>query len=409
MAELSDDEILEELGLDATPKKESKHSHEQARVFAGFEDIVRFVDEHGCKPEHGEDRDIFERLYAVRLDRIRGNPTYRALVADLDKHGLLAGAADDIQGELEDVDDDALLEELGLASEAEDSITQLKYVKPRAEVHAAEEVASRQPCKDFAHFKPLFAEVQTDLDTGRRETRRLKAPDEDASDEIKLDEIKPGTFFVVGGQIAYIAASSDEMRTRYDRRDARLRVIYDNGTEADLLMRSFQRSLHRDPSARVITDLSAGPLFAGTVDESDTESGTIYVLRSASDHPLIAESREFVHKIGVTGGEVSKRLTGAKDDPTYLFADVEIVATYKLYNINRSKLENLLHRIFAPARLDLQMDDRFGRPVKPREWFLVPLSVIDEVVSKVKDQTITEFSYDPQSASLVTRSRSSVR
>jgi hypothetical protein len=409
MAELSDDEILEELGLDATPKKESKHSHEEARVIAGFEDIVRFVDEHGRRPEHGEDRDIFERLYAVRLDRIRGNPTYRALVAHLDKHGLLAGAADDIQVEPEDVDDDALLEELGLGGEAEDSITQLKHVKPRAEVHAAEEVASRQPCKDFARFKPLFAEVQNDLDTGRRETRRLKAPNEDASDEIKLDEIKPGAFFVVGGQIAYIAESSDEMRTRYDRRDARLRVIYDNGTEADLLMRSFQRSLHRDPSARVITDLSAGPLFAGTADESDTESGTIYVLRSASDHPLIVEGREFIHKIGVTGGEVSKRITNAKDDPTYLFADVEIVATYKLYNINRSKLENLLHRIFAPARLDLQMDDRFGRPVKPREWFFVPLPVIDEVVSKVKDQTITEFAYDPQSASLVRRSESAVR
>lgn len=405
MAELSDDEILEELGLDVAPKKESKHSHEEARVIAGFEDIVRFVDEHGCKPEHGEDRDIFERLYAVRLDRIRGNPTYRALVAHLDKHGLLAGAADDIQAEPEDVDDDALLEELGLATEAEDSITQLKYVKPRAEVHAAEEVASRQPCKDFARFKPLFADVQNDLDSGRRETRRLKAPEEDASDEIKLDEIKPGTFFVVGGQIAYIAGSSGEMRTRYDRRDARLRVIYDNGTEADLLMRSFQRSLHRDPSARVITDLNAGPLFAGEADEDDAESGTIYVLRSASDHPLIAESREFIHKIGVTGGEVSKRITGAKDDPTYLFADVEVVATYKLYNINRSKLENLLHRIFAPARLDLQMDDRFGRPVKAREWFLVPLTVIDEVVSKVKDQTITEFSYDPQTASLVKRPR----
>ena len=405
MAELSDDEILEELGLDVAPKKESKHSHEEARVIAGFEDIVRFVDEHGCKPEHGEDRDIFERLYVVRLDRIRGYPTYRALVAHLDKHGLLAGAADDIQAEPEDVDDDALLEELGLATEAEDSITQLKYVKPRAEVHAAEEVASRQPCKDFARFKPLFADVQNDLDSGRRETRRLKAPEEDASDEIKLDEIKPGTFFVVGGQIAYIAGSSGEMRTRYDRRDARLRVIYDNGTEADLLMRSFQRSLHRDPSARVITDLNAGPLFAGEADEDDAESGTIYVLRSASDHPLIAESREFIHKIGVTGGEVSKRITGAKDDPTYLFADVEVVATYKLYNINRSKLENLLHRIFAPARLDLQMDDRFGRPVKAREWFLVPLTVIDEVVSKVKDQTITEFSYDPQTASLVKRPR----
>lgn len=403
MADLTDEEILDELGLDVEPRKESKHSPEEARVIAGFEDIARFVDEHGRRPEHSEDRDIFERLYAVRLDRIRGNPTFRALVADLDKHGLLTGATDDIELETENVDDDTLLEELGLNADADDSITQLKHVKPRAEVQAAEEVANRKPCKDFARFKTLFADVQNDLDAGRRETRRLKAPEGDASDEIKLDEIKTGTFFVVGGQIAFIAESSDEMRTRYDRRDARLRVIYDNGTEADLLMRSFQRSLHRDSSARVITDLSAGPLFASESDSSDTESGTIYVLRSASDHPLIAANREFVHKIGVTGGEVSKRVAHAKDDPTYLFSDVEVVATYKLFNVNRSKLENLLHRVFAAARIDLDLPDRFGRPVKPREWFLVPLPTINEVVDRIRDQSITGFVYDPKTASLVKR------
>lgn len=260
-------------------------------------------------------------------------------------------------------------------------------------------------CQDFAHFKPLFAAAQNDLDTGRRETRRLKAPEEDASDEIKVDEIQPGTFFIVGGQVAFIAAASDEVRNRYDRRDARLRVIYDNGTEADLLMRSFQRSLHRDPSARVITDLSAGPLFVNVADESDTESGTIYVLRSSSDHPLVVANREHIHKIGITGGEVERRITAAMDDPTYLFAEVEVVATYKLFNINRSKLENLLHRVFAAARLDFEIPDRFGRSVCPREWFLVPLHAIDRVVERIRDQSITEFVYDPKKASLVKRSQ----
>ena len=56
-------------------------------------------------------------------------------------------------------------------------------------------------------------------------------------------------------------------------------------------------------------------------------------------------------------------------------ADVEIVATYELYNINRTKLENLIHRVFDPARLDIEIKDRFGNPVIPREWFLVPLFV----------------------------------
>lgn len=394
MADLTDDEILDELGLDAEPKKESRYSHEEARVIAGFEDIVRFVDEHGRKPEHGQDRDIFERLYAVRLDRIRGNPTFRALVADLDTHELLAGASDEHTSDLDDTDDDALLEELGLDAEAEDSISTLKHVKPRAEVQTADEVASRKPCKDFARFKPLFAEVQNDLDTGRRETRQF----------VKDASIDKGEFFILSGQMAYVAnVGEEEHRTKAERADRRLRVIYDNGTESDILMRSLQRALYKDETGRRIIDPHPGPLFGSSADVADMESGTIYVLRSTSDHPVIAQSRDLVHKIGVTGGDVERRIASAKDDPTFLFADVTVVATYKLFNVNRSKLESVLHRVLAPARLDLEMPDRFGKPVRAREWFLVPLSVIDDVVAKVRDQSITEYVYHPQTAALKKR------
>ena len=132
-------------------------------------------------------------------------------------------------------------------------------------------------------------------------------------------------------------------------------------------------------------------------------SGTIYVLRSKSDHPTVAANREVLHKIGVTGGDVARRIANARLDATFLLADVEIVATYTLYNINRTKLENLIHRIFAPAQLDIEIKDRFGNPVIPREWFLVPVFVIDDAVEKIRDGTITEFSYDPELARLVRR------
>jgi len=103
----------------------------------------------------------------------------------------------------------------------------------------------------------------------------------------------------------------------------------------------------------------------------------------------------------VTGGKVEARIAGAKDDATYLLAGVEIVATYKLAHINRTKLENLFHRIFAPAQLDLRIEDRFGKLVKPREWFLVPLQAIDEAVNRIRDGSITNYIYDPKSAKLV--------
>src|SRR5690606_20383443 len=126
---------------------------------------------------------------------------------------------------------------------------------------------------------------------------------------------------------------------------------------------------HRDNAGRRITDPTAGPLFSGEAGEDDLASGTIYVVRSKSDHPLVAQSRDVVHKIGVTGGDVKRRFANAKLDPTFLMADVEVIATYELYNISRSKLENLIDRIFDPARLNIEIRDRFGVPVVPREWF----------------------------------------
>ena len=151
-----------------------------------------------------------------------------------------------------------------------------------------------------------------------------------------------------------------------------------------------------------MTAPSAGPLFGHAPEGDDLESGTIYVLRSKSDHPQVSAHRSLIHKIGVTGGEVEARIAQAATDATYLLAEVEVVATYKLFNINRTKLEALLHRVLAPARLDLIIEDRFGNPVRPREWYLVPLSVIDQVVDKVRDGSIAGVCYDPASATLTT-------
>jgi hypothetical protein len=217
----------------------------------------------------------------------------------------------------------------------------------------------------------------------------------------RLDAIRKGEWFVVGGQIAYIADDGESFETGYDRLDSRLRVIYDNGTESNVLARSLQRALHRDPASRIVTEPGAGPLFAGQPEEGDIGTGTVYVLRSRSDNPFVAEHREVLHKIGVTGNDVKRRIVNAENDPTFLMAGVDIIAEYKLYNINRVKLENIIHRVFAPALINVAITDRFGKPVQPREWFLVPEFVVAEAVERIKDGTITEYLYDPQTASLV--------
>ncbi len=395
MADFTDDDdaLLAELGVEVEPKRVGTRTPQQERIIAGFEDIQRFVDEHGHAPRHGEGHDIFERLYAVRLDRIVQLPECRDLVEALDHQGLLSGLAMASKNEVDDLDDDALLAALGVDDELSE-ITELRHVRSSSEKRAAEEIANRERCEDFATFKPLFEQVQRELDQGSRSARPF---------ELKA-EIKPGRFFIVGGQKAFVAEMGEIEITAHGRTDARLRVIFDNGTESDMLMRSLQRALNKDDAGRRITESVAGPLFADQPQEGDEASGTIYVLRSKSDHPMVAAHRELVHKIGVTNTGVKQRIAGARLQPTFLLADVEVVATYELFNINRSKLEKLLHRIFEPARFDVEILDRFGRPVVPREWFMVPLFVIDEVVDRIKDGSIVDYIYEPKSAQLTLRS-----
>ncbi len=388
MSDLDLDDLRAELDDFAQPEKRGARSPREERIVAGFEEIQRFVEQHGHAPQHGEDRDIFERLYAVRLDRLRAIEECRSLLTPLDHQGLLAGA-ETVAAPVETMDDDELLAELEGAAGAAD-ITELRHVRTTADKRAAEEIANRTVCEDFEQFKPLFEQVKKDLASGIRQTRRFQT----------MAEIKKGEFFIVGGQVAYVAEVGEEFMAQYERRDSRLRVIYDNGTESDVLLRSLQRALHRDEAGRRITDPTAGPLFADEADDGDLASGTIYVLRSKSDHPVVAAHREVLHKIGVTGGEVARRIANAKFDPTFLMADVEIVAAYELYNISRTKLENIIHRVFDPARLDIEIKDRFGNPVIPREWFLVPVFVVDDAVERIKDGTITSYIYDPKTASL---------
>ena len=390
------DELAAELAEFAEPEKKGARPPREERIIAGFEEIQRFVEKHGHTPQHGEGREIFERLYAVRLDRLRALGECRAILEPLDHQGLLSGVIVSVP-QHDGIDEDELMAELAGAA-GDSTITELRHVRASVEKRAAEEIANRAVCANFDSFKPLFERVQRELKSGMRQSLPVEK-----MDEIKLAKIQQGQFFIVGGQIAYVAEVGQDFRTEYDRRDSRLRVIYDNGTESNLLARSFQRSLYpdKDNAGRIITDPSAGPLFADEHDADDLASGTIYVLRSKSDNPLVAANRDVLHKIGVTGGKVETRLANASLDPTFLLADVEVVATYVLYNVNRVKLENLIHRVFDPAQLDIEIKDRFGNPVKPREWFLVPLFIVNEVVERIKDGTITQYVYDPMAARLV--------
>ena len=392
MADMNDDELLDALGVEVVPIKTASRTPREERIIAGFEDILRFHQTQGRAPQHGEGHDIFERLYAVRLDQLRKLPEAKILLTELDGPGLLSDTSVAMAADVDALDEDALLAELGIDDEPaeQNDITVLRHVRSSAEKRAAEEIADRTSCQDFDKFQPLFERVERDLKSGVRKTLRFG----------RDTSIVDGNYFIVGGQLAYVAEIGETIKAPNGESDARLRVIYANGTESNLLRRSLQRALYKDDTGRRLTDPDLGPLFGDALEPDDIETGTIYVLRSQSSHPYVVEHRELIHKIGVTGGKVETRIAGAKKDATFLLADVELVATYKLHNLNRTRLENLFHRLFGTAQLDLTIEDRFGNPVKPKEWFLVPLHVIDEAVERIRDGSITQMVYDPQTALL---------
>jgi hypothetical protein len=393
MNDLDVEALAAELADFSPREKIDKRSPKEERIIAGFEDIQRFVHNLGRAPQHGEDLDIFERLYAVRLDRLRALPECRVLLEPLDHQGLLNTTPSPADSSAKDIDIEDLAAELADATN-EDDITVLRHVRTSADKHVAEELADRKPCEDFEAFKPLFDRVAMELTTGLRQPLLIDAGNR---------AVEAGDLFVLDGITLYIAEVGQPLKITAGELDRRLRVIYSNGTESNLLLRSLQRAFYNDPGARRLVPLGThiqGHL-GGEFDADDISSGIIYVLRSLADYPYIAQHRDVIHKIGVTRGKVESRIANAEHEATYLLARVEIVRSYKLSGINPVRMEKLLHKIFAAARLQITINDRFGNPVQPDEWFLVPLFVIDETVERVKDGTITSYVYDPHAGELV--------
>jgi hypothetical protein len=262
--QITDDDLdlLEELGLDTAPAQSGQRTAREERIIAGFEEIERFTEENGRLPQHGEDRDIFERLYAVRLDRLRESAECRQVLSPLDSSGLLDASTAVLP---EGINDDELLAALGVDDCAENDVTQLTHVRSRQEIKAAEEIAQRTSCQDFDRFKPIFDQVQRDLETGARQT--IKYQDNAA--------VNSGDLFILDGQKVMVVDMGEPFVSDYGRQDRRLRVVYDNATESDLLLRSLQRALNKDKASRRITTPDFGPLFADTEAVEDFPTGVV--------------------------------------------------------------------------------------------------------------------------------------
>ena len=382
----------DDLGLLKVKAPTRGMTSEEARIQSDFEEINSYIDLFGHAPGKGANSQKIttkERILQTRLKVYLENQRFIVLLKPFDRHQLLdveLPSSPATLDELFDLDDDLL-------NDPNDGLFKLQNVR---ESHAKTDfVAQREHCPDFEKFKPIFDASYFELKTGARKALPFTVE----------KEIEAGDFFILKGVMSFVAEVNDP-HIRNGKKNARLRVIFENGTECQYLSRSFGSELYRDPLGRRLSDPDAGPLFnpepttISVSSEKERVTGHIYIVRSLSPQPEIKELDGQLFKIGFTTGKVEDRLRGAADDPTFLMAPVHPVKAYVALNMNTSKFETLIHRFFDEARLDIEIMDRFGKPFKPKEWFLVPLSIIEEAVKRMIDGSIVGYNYDHKSCAI---------
>ncbi len=400
------DEILDDPDdfglLDVRLKPRGTRPPELERDAGLVREVNDFYDQRGRLPnEDASDHD------EMRLGTIWSGLAGRAdpgVFADVDRNELLSMQPVDAAPTALDWRDDPLEEEIPDSlddifdedeSDVSEAFTRIRHVTPVAERHLPDHRAEFFPCPDFETFRATFEELQADLEAGTRQATAVGSRE--------VVDIHEGGYFIRNGLLAYIAEKA-EMTARGGKRDHRLRVIFSNGTESDPLISSFRKALASDPTARVIHRPGIGPLDPDWEADQLDLTGTIYVARSRSDQPAIAEVRDILLKIGVTTQDVQRRVADARNDPTFLLAPVDIVATYELKNLSRRKVEELLHRFFDAARpRDLWITDRFGKRIYPREWFYVLPEHVSQAVAAIRNGSLHELRYDPASQKIVRR------
>ncbi|MEW6408196.1 MAG: GIY-YIG nuclease family protein [Patescibacteria group bacterium] len=364
----------DDLGLLKIKPKSSSAINADDRLVVSFLEINNFVQENNREPEIG--KDLKEHQLATRLKSLRADKKKIQALLDYDEYNLFEIGTKEIK-KMADVfaDDD-----LGILGNQEESLFNYKNIPKKNKLSAADSIAHRKPCRDFDKYENIFIECQEDLSAGKRKILKFT----------KDSQINEKTFFVLSGVLLFIDKLGEKYLNKYGRWDSRLRCIFENGTESNMLLRSLARSLY-DDGYLVSTTSKADQINA--IENNDVMTGFIYIVKSLSDNAKI-KSLENLYKIGYSAIPVEERIKNAKDDPTYLFAPVKIITVFECYNLNPQKMELLLHNFFGSACLNMDVFNENNRRCIPREWFIAPLEIIEKAVRLIISGGIVNYKYD---------------
>ncbi len=348
------------------------------RLVASFEEINDFYEKNSCEPQ--KSTDMNERGLFSRLKGLRNNPKKVEALKKYDRFNLLEST------EVTSIEDIFENDPLGLLGSDDEDIFTLKNI-PKVTT-MPDYVSSRKPCKEFEKYEKLFIDCQNDLKNKKRTLVKFQ----------NEQQIKKGYYFVLNGVLLYVLDVGESFK-KQGKVNARLNLIFENETESDMLLRSLSAELYKN-GKRVseYDESSIEGLYS--VNDEDEQNGFIYILKSLS-HEDIITTKENLYKIGFSTTAVETRIKNAKQDPTYLMADVQTVSAYEVYNVNPHKLEQLIHQFFGNSCLDIDIIDGNGKLHRPREWFIAPLNVIEEAIELIVSGEIVNYRYDYKSECIV--------
>ena len=303
----------------------------------------------------------------------------------------------DINKELDEIFNDPLLNISDKEKELFDIPTEMKKAdKMRKQ---PDYYAQKKVCKDFALFEDGFKNIHKELQSGKRTLIKTS----------KTDSLVEGKYYIIEGQMLLLQKIGELTLGTSKAKDGRTRCIYENGTETDILLQTLRKNVMT--SGYAITDteeeITESLMKNSRVSSEDKVTGYIYILSSLSTMPEIADKQN-LYKIGFTINTVEERIADAANDPTYLLAPVKIEATYKIVNLNSHIFETLLHKVLDAVQMQISISDNKGNMYHPKEWYVVPLPVINTIINKILDGSITKYTYNPEIKCLEKRSVKSV-
>jgi hypothetical protein len=403
------------------PDPEKKENPEASAFMTGFREIENFIKTNGRLPEKG--KSISERQLAARLKSIVENDEKRTYLSEHDREGIIemyckttgfvppeheeesAEPSKDFPAAVQPKKTDAPSEKVVIpgalkgiagssafarimgAEQKEKALFGGRFAnKPKKEQVMPDYVATRKDCADFEKFRPFFDQCLADLKSGVRKAIPFK----------NEQHIEEGKFYVLGGLLCYVAEKGKPYKHK-GKTNTRLRLIFVNERESDMLLRSLSTELYK--SGLMITENETELFPDSKITPDDTETGWIYVLRSLSTAPHV-QAIPNLHKIGFTAETVEKRINGAEKFVTYLCSKVDVVATARVINLPSKGLEQLIHAVFGKARLEIEVTDPEGQIKKATEWFSVPWLAIQHALQLIASDQIQYYDYNPETQAL---------